>query len=238
MMHLFVLLGIPIGASLDWASELAPRVAAGRADASCRGESEDPARDCRFRERLSLGAVIRPNGRTFGVVVLTSGLLALLNVRFGISWQLVPAAVACLFFLLVAIVDLKHRLVLNAMVVPAGGLVLLARAIASWDDLWLALIGSVIGCFPFLLTALVKPAGMGGGDVKLAALVGMTVGFPEVVWAMVLAILSGGIVSLLLLLSRKWTTGDVLPYAPFLCSGAIVALLYDPLTPALLAIAR
>ncbi len=146
--------------------------------------------------------------------------------------------VASIFFLLVALVDLRHRLVPDAMVIPAVLVALAAQLAASPGALVGALIGGVFGLAPFLATALVKPGGMGGGDVKLAGLVGLTLGFPQVMWGLTVAVMAGGIVSFLLLLSREWELGDHLPYAPFLCLGVIVALLHDPMTPVLLSLAR
>jgi len=70
---------------------------------------------------------------------------------------------------------------------------------------------------------------MGGGDVKLAALIGLTVGFPQVLWALALGILAGGITALLLVLTPRWGPKSHIPYAPFLCLGALLALVYDPL---------
>jgi leader peptidase (prepilin peptidase)/N-methyltransferase len=183
-------------------------------------------------------AEFRPDWRDIGILIATSGLLALLDVRFDPFWDHLPTVIAVLFFLLVAIVDLKHRLVLNAMVLPASGFVLLARMMDSGESLVPTLLGAGVGLFPFLLTALAKPGSMGGGDVKLAALIGLALGFPEVLWAISLGILGGGIVSIVFLLSRRFQASDHLPYAPFLCLGAITALLYDPLTPLLLSMAR
>jgi prepilin signal peptidase PulO-like enzyme (type II secretory pathway) len=65
---------------------------------------------------------------------------------------------------------------------------------------------------------------MGAGDVKLAALIGLMVGFPRVLWALALGVLAGGVTSILLLLFRLRGLKSYIPYAPFLCSGAIITL--------------
>ena len=70
---------------------------------------------------------------------------------------------------------------------------------------------------------------MGGGDVKLAALIGLVVGFPGVLWALTLGIVAGGITALLLVLFPRWELGSHMPYSPFLCFGVVIALLYNPL---------
>ena len=233
-----VLMGLPLGVLLLWFSEYAPCLAAKDArnaanDGFSGQGSGRPHRTCSIS-----ASDLRPDWHGVGVIFTTSGLLALLDLRFDPLWAHLPAVVASLFFLLVAIVDLKHRLVLNAMVLPAGALVLLTRVMHTDASLGPAILGAVVGLLPFLLTALAKPGSMGGGDVKLAALTGLFLGFPEVLWAISLGILSGGMVSFILLTSSRWEASDSLPYAPFLCLGAVTALLYDPVTPFLFSIAR
>jgi len=108
-------------------------------------------------------------------------------------------------------------------------LMLLLHAIPPGRDALAALLGGAVGLSPFLLVALVRPGSMGGGDVKLAALIGLTVGFPQVLWALTLGILAGGIAALLLVLTPRWGLKSHIPYAPFLCLGAMLTLVYDPL---------
>ena len=229
-------LGLPLGAALSWASVHAPRLARRRREGAPQAVSE--------QGRRSGGSVdLRdPVAHKFGwqgvaAAIAASGLLVALQLRFEPFWSRPLVSVASIFFLLIAIVDVRHRLVLNAMVVPAALVALVAHVADSPDAALSALIGGAFGLAPFLATALVKPGGMGGGDVKLAGLVGLTLGFPQVLWALAVAILTGGVVSLLLLLSTERTPADHLPYAPFLCLGAFVALLHDPLTPILLSVA-
>ena len=81
----------------------------------------------------------------------------------------------------------------------------------------------------FLLAALIRRGGLGGGDIKLAALIGLVVGFPEVLWALAAGIVAGGIAALILVFLARWEIKSHIPYAPFLCLGAIIALLYNPL---------
>jgi prepilin signal peptidase PulO-like enzyme (type II secretory pathway) len=158
-------------------------------------------------------------------------LFACLWERFGLSWKLLLVAANCSFFLLIAVIDLKYRLVLNMLIYPAAAVTLFLRSVPPGRDTLITLLGGVVGLSPFLLVALVKPGGMGGGDVKLAALIGLMVGFPQVLWALALGILAGGITAFLLLLTRRWGPKSYIPYAPFLCLGALFSLVYPvPMT--------
>jgi leader peptidase (prepilin peptidase)/N-methyltransferase len=75
------------------------------------------------------------------------------------------------------------------------------------------------------LPALIAPRGLAGGDVKLAGLIGLTVGFPRVLPALTVGIVAGGLTIGLLLLTRRVGPKEYVPYGPFLVLGALVSLL-------------
>lgn len=136
---------------------------------------------------------------------------------------------AIFFFLLIAIIDLKTRLVLNVLVYPALITLPLIRVVFFQQPLANTLIGGGLAFTIFYLTALLRPGDLGGGDVKLAALIGLLVGFPGVLWALLVGAVAGGIAAVYLLLVRSKGRKSQIPYAPFLSLGAIVCLLYNPL---------
>ncbi len=167
---------------------------------------------------------------------LAAGLLfALAWLRYGTTWQSILVCLACTFFLLLAVIDLKARLVLNVLVYPAVLIALLLQWLLPGGHLAGALIGGFFGLGLFWLVALLRPGELGMGDVKLAGLVGLSTGFPLVLWALLLTVFGGGAAALILLRSPDWNAKSVIPYAPFLCFGAIIALLFDPI-PLLLAL--
>jgi leader peptidase (prepilin peptidase)/N-methyltransferase len=67
---------------------------------------------------------------------------------------------------------------------------------------------------------------MGMGDVKLACLIGLVTGFPLVVVALMLGIITGGVVAVALLLSKKKGRKDTVPYGTFLAIGPMITLLW------------
>lgn len=238
-MVLHILLGMPVGALLSWVAGRAGVLAARRSDRDPEGDGLRQMLD-----RTAAGNRNCPVAGWFGwtevgAMVATSALLALVRYRHDAGLPYLAVVSASLFFVLVALVDLKNRLVLNAMIVPAACLTLMVRLLVLSESpahgAVTAVAAVVTGILPFVLAAHMRPGGIGGGDLKLSGLVGLVVGFPQVLWALVLAILSGGAVALFLLASPQWEAVDELPYAPFLCLGAIAALLCDPISPLLFA---
>jgi prepilin signal peptidase PulO-like enzyme (type II secretory pathway) len=160
------------------------------------------------------------------VELATMLLFAYLWRHVGFSLQLIPATLYTCLFILIFVIDVEHRLVLNAVILPAALLALLASFISQNPGPGSALLGGSLGFTLFLLVALVYRGGLGGGDVKLAGLIGLITGFPQVVVALVIGVLIGGLVSLFLLLTRVKGRKSYIPYAPFLVMGAMVAMLH------------
>jgi prepilin signal peptidase PulO-like enzyme (type II secretory pathway) len=230
MLLVLAVMGLFLGSLLNWAGDYLPRFASNRAafPSAARPASAVWQRLMSFASRPSHPRLPMSSWLNVAVELATAALLAYLGQRFGWSWKLLYLAVACSFFLLIAIIDLKYRLVLNVLVYPAAALALLLHSVPPGRDTLTALLGGAVGLSPFLLAAWLKPDGMGSGDVKLAALIGLWVGFPHVLWALSLGILAGAATALVLLLTRRWSLTRHIPYAPFLCLGTVLSLLGVP----------
>lgn len=175
------------------------------------------------------------------VVELAAGLLfAFLSFSHGLSIEFLVLAFYTCLFLVLAVIDLEHGLILNNIAYPAIGISLVLSPFWSslglsrtllWESTMLhnflsSLSGGGIFAVLFLLIALLYKGGMGWGDVKMAGLVGLVTGFPLVLVAMVASFLSGGLVAGVLLLLRLKGRKEGIPYGPFLSLGAFVALLW------------
>lgn len=89
------------------------------------------------------------------------------------------------------------------------------------------LIGMVIVSVPYLILALITQ-GIGGGDVKLIAAAGLVLGATNTVLAFIISTLIGGIYGVYVLLSKKHSAKDPIPFGPYLCIGIFIAYLYGP----------
>ena len=80
----------------------------------------------------------------------------------------------------------------------------------------------------FLAVKAVYPAGMGAGDVKMAGMLGLLVGYPGIAVALWTAVVVGGVVAVGLLALGGRSRKDAMPFGPFLSAGGVLALLAAP----------
>lgn len=76
------------------------------------------------------------------------------------------------------------------------------------------------------LIIITKGKGMGGGDVKLGAFMGLMLGFPQALLALVLSFLTGAIFSIILIIFGKKRFGQTIAFGPFLVLGSLIALFW------------
>jgi leader peptidase (prepilin peptidase)/N-methyltransferase len=167
------------------------------------------------------------------VELATAVIFGLLYSHYGLSPEFgVMAFYACLF-IVIFIIDLEQSLILNKVVYP---IMVVAFLLSLYPWPWFseaigmrvayAALGGAIGFVIFLLIAVVSRGGMGWGDVKLAALIGLATGFPLVFLAIIMAAILGGIVAVALLAAKKRGRRQMIPFGPFLAVAAMVTLLW------------
>ena len=153
---------------------------------------------------LLVGAILGMRGREPAEIALASGFSAIF---LALAWS-----------------DLRRRVIPNRLVYPA--LVLVLAVSGAWPDRGVA--EALTGGFGALTVAVIVRAlsggGLGGGDVKMAALTGVVVGYPAVLSAGLVTVIAGGATAAILLVTRRAGRGARVPYGPFLALGAIAAL--------------
>lgn len=92
--------------------------------------------------------------------------------------------------------------------------------------LWSILTGVLIGGFFLSLIIITKGKGMGGGDVKLGAFLGLMLGFPGGLFALVVSFITGAVFSIGLIISGKKHFGQTIPFGPFLVLGSLAMLFW------------
>jgi leader peptidase (prepilin peptidase)/N-methyltransferase len=131
--------------------------------------------------------------------------------------------------------DLKYGIIPDKILLPAIVVSLLCQLIINPSSLIVNLFCGV-GAFLFfvlisvIFSALTKKDAMGGGDIKLAFLLGLFLGFPNIIVSLYLAFLTGGLVGIILIIWRKKSFRKAtLPFGPFLISGAVISLFWGNL---------
>ena len=154
--------------------------------------------------------------------------------RYGLSIELAIILFYCCLFIVLLVIDLEHGLILNRVVYPAVAVALLISIFFSIffpqskivPEIKQAAIGGGIGLVLFLLIVLISRGGMGWGDVKMAALIGLVTGFPLIFVALLLAVIAGGLVAGILLVLKLRRRKEAIPFGPFLSLATIVTLLW------------
>lgn len=125
------------------------------------------------------------------------------------------------FLIVIFVYDLKHYIIPDKVVYPAVALALIF-------NFQIASILSAAGAALFFGAVVLLSHGkwMGEGDVKLAALTGLLLGFPNIIVALFLAFFIGAIIGIGLILGRKKRLKSEVPFAPFLVSGTFGAIFF------------
>jgi prepilin signal peptidase PulO-like enzyme (type II secretory pathway) len=162
------------------------------------------------------------------VEVVSAAVFAFIYVRHGASAQALWLTVMYAFFALITIMDYKYRVILNILTYPGVVIALVINLVILRQPILPIALGMVFAFGVFYLTAMIKPGGLGGGDVKLAALLGAAFGFPQVLFVLIVSAAASAI-AIVLLVARRSSPRPTIPYAPFLCLGAVVILLFGPM---------
>ena len=167
----------------------------------------------------------------------TAGLFLVMYYRFGLTLELLLALAFIAVLLPISVIDAQHYIIPNVLIV--AGLILgfgIVSAIAyQRSDAWyllIRLIGAVAGGSALWLVgviggAVLRKKAMGGGDIKLMALIGLFVGaWPELAMVIGFSAFSGAIVGTTLIVSGVKNRESPIPYGPFLAGAAVLVLLW------------
>jgi leader peptidase (prepilin peptidase) / N-methyltransferase len=170
----------------------------------------------------------------YPAVELVSGLLfAATAARIGLDWALPAYLLFAWTLLVIAVIDARTRRIPNRLtypLTPALLVLLVAAAFASAEPGWAlrAVLGGLAAFGVLFALALISPRGMGMGDVKLAAFIGLGLGYlgwGHVVLGVFGGFVLGGVVAIGLLAARIRSRKDPIPFGPYLAAAALLAVL-------------
>ena len=156
--------------------------------------------------------------------VAFAALAAACLVTFGLTVEALVDVLACGVLVAVTVTDLERRIVPNRIIVPALAVALVVQTIRDPSVEWI--VASLAAGGFYFVAALIYPAGLGMGDVKLAAFLGAWLGAPVIV-----ALFAGSLLALIpaiVILATRGKEGRKvgIPFAPFLAGGAVIALFF------------
>lgn len=177
----------------------------------------------------------------YPIVELTTGLLFVLIFIFKNGFVLISGfdfdvffSLAFYFFwtaflIVVFVYDLKHYLILDRVMLPVTVLTLVFALAEGRNNLFWCLFGALVFGLPLLLIYLIsKGKWLGGGDVKLAFVLGLITGFPNVLVTFFLTFTLGALVAVFLMARGRKKMKDRLPLGTFMAAAAFASFFLAP----------
>jgi leader peptidase (prepilin peptidase)/N-methyltransferase len=146
--------------------------------------------------------------------------------RFGPTPDAVVAAALLAVLVALTAIDLEHQIIPDVISLPgilAGILANLATGRVPWLE---PLLGIVVGGGVFLVIILASGGGMGGGDMKLGAMLGAFLGWKVVLLSIFVAVVFGGALAGTLIATGVRGRKDPIPFGPFLAAGGAAGLFW------------
>jgi len=166
---------------------------------------------------------------------LVEGISALssffLFIQFGISWSYLFYFAFLSSLIVITVIDLYHQIIPDMISLPGIGVGLIASFILPQLTFLNSLVGLVLGGGSLFLVAtfyhwLFKREGIGGGDIKLLAMIGAFLGWKAVFLTILLGSLVGSLIGVLIIMIKGKDFKYAIPFGPFLSLGAALSLFY------------
>lgn len=171
------------------------------------------------------------------IEAITGVIFLLFFFKYDLSILWLISALYSAILITVAAIDIKDGIIPNKITYPAYLLAIILSLLflppqgegmfvsnSLLAALYSSLLGGAVSFLILFVPCLVYKEGMGWGDVKLAGLTGFMLGFPSSLAALAIALISGGIMAAVLLLTGRKKRKQAIPFGPFLSLGALAAL--------------
>jgi prepilin signal peptidase PulO-like enzyme (type II secretory pathway) len=159
----------------------------------------------------------------FGLVILAAA------GQFGLTTHALINLPTLALLTIAAIVDIQRKMIPDWLTLPGLAWALVASAFFGWPRLSDALLGVILCGGALLLFALISRGSIGGGDVKLMAMIGASLGWRWGFGVLAFAQLAAAGLAICLLITRRKGRKDALPFGPFLAAFAVLAILGKPM---------
>ncbi|WP_223591151.1 prepilin peptidase [Neobacillus bataviensis] len=155
--------------------------------------------------------------------LLTGILFAAAPYLVGWSGELFVALTLISLFMIIIVSDIHYMIIPDKILIWFAGIFLLERIIMPLDPWWDSVLGAVTGFLLLFTIMIVSKGGMGFGDVKLYALLGLVLGFKLVLLSFFLSTLYGAVIGGLAQLFKIVEKREPIPFGPFIAAGTLTA---------------
>lgn len=160
------------------------------------------------------------------IEILNAALYAAVYYKFGATFSFIKYAVFISSMIVIGMIDGKTKFVYKSTTIfaaAAGVVFMIIEGMLFKEKILTYIIGAAF-CFLIILLIVVLTKGMGEGDIEIAIICGLFLGFKLSALGLFLSFIVGGIVGVILLLRRKKGFKDEMPFGPCLAIGAIISL--------------
>jgi leader peptidase (prepilin peptidase)/N-methyltransferase len=173
------------------------------------------------------------------VELITASLSALLFWRYGLSLQYLATFSFTCSLIVITFIDLEHQIIPDVITLPGIPLFFLAAVFIMKLRLIDVVLGIIIGggilyLIAFAYELLRKTEGMGGGDIKLLAMIGAFLGWQSLWFIIMVSSILGAVIGITAMVIQKEDMKYAIPFGPFLSVGAVSYLFFGSYVTGLL----
>ncbi|ADL68795.1 Prepilin peptidase [Thermoanaerobacterium thermosaccharolyticum DSM 571] len=163
----------------------------------------------------------------YPIVELITGLIYLiLFIYFGISIKSLSYAFLASLLIVITFIDIEHKIIPNKIILTGLIAGAIFRVLMFNYGVWDYIVGFFLGGGVLLLISLLSGGGMGGGDIKLMALIGLFIGWKLTISTLFIAVLLGAVGGIILIVLKIKTRKDYIPFGPYISAACIISILY------------
>lgn len=164
------------------------------------------------------------------VELITAVLALLLFIKFGLSLKFLAFFIFTAVLIVITFIDLDHQIIPDILTlpgIPIFFLVAIFMAEVPWLDALLGLLigGGILFVIAIVYELITKREGMGGGDIKLLAMIGGFLGWKSLIFILLFSSFAGAIVGIAAIIIKKQDMKYAVPFGPFL-SAAVIAYIF------------
>ena len=155
--------------------------------------------------------------------LITGFLFGAAYYTLGFGVELATLLIFISMLVIIVVSDFAYMLIPDKILLVFGGTILILRFVEPLTPWWDALAGGAIGFFLLFFIAIVSKGGMGGGDIKLYAVIGLVLGVKLTLLSFFFATFLATIVGITGILLGLWSRKQVIPFGPYIATASLIA---------------